>query len=116
VVADPDRIHQVLINLLSNAAKFTARGRVLVSAAAESGSVVLQVADTGSGIPEQDLSHVFDKYRQAARQQDTLRVPQQGTGLGLAICKEIVEHYRGSITAASTYGHGATFTVRLPVA
>ena len=109
---DEDRINEVLGNLLSNAFKFTDRGgKVSLTVAAESGSIVITVADTGAGIPPKQLPHIFDKFFQADNQASAA---SKGTGLGLAIAKEIVEAHGGGIHVDSTVGEGTTFVVTLP--
>lgn len=116
ICADPDRLEQVVINLLSNAAKFTEQGSVTVRAAyADTGLVRLEVADTGIGIDWKDLTQVFDKFHQA-RKCDTMAKKPKGTGLGLAISREIVEHYGGRIWAEAAPEKGSTFIVQLPTA
>ncbi len=111
---DPDRIEQVVINLIINAIKFTDNGRVIVSASSRPGCFCFQVMDTGRGIPPDDLDKVFDKFHQV-RSQNTPEDKTPGTGLGLAICEQIVSHYSGSISVSSELGKGSTFTVELPV-
>ncbi len=114
VLADPDRLEQVMINLLSNAAKFTAAGAVTVRGRALPGGLVrMEVADTGVGIDWKDLTRVFDKFHQA-RGADTMAEKPKGTGLGLAICREIVEHYGGRIWAEARPKQGSTFIFQLP--
>ena len=113
VEADPDRIRQVLGNLLTNAIRYTDRdGQVLIRVRAEDGEGVLTVQDTGVGIAAGDLPHVFDRFWRAdpARQRAT-----GGTGLGLTIAHRIVTDHRGQITVDSTQHVGTTFTVRLPL-
>ncbi len=112
---DPDRLIQVLTNLLSNAAKFTEKGEVLVKVELENAQTVrICVADTGAGIPEEDLQLIFGRYRQSRNliNGDNARL---GTGLGLAICKQIVEHYGGRIWAESELGKGSRFIFTLPL-
>ncbi len=109
---DPDRMAQVLVNLLSNAAKFTEQGMIQVGAEERQDAVLLWVADTGAGIPETELQRIFDRFYQVG--QDTLGITK-GTGLGLAICKQIVEHYHGSIWAESELGVGTKMYVQLPL-
>ena len=102
----------MLGNLLSNAFKFTDRGgKVSLTVAADDGNVVITVADTGAGIPPQQLPHIFDKFFQADNQASAAT---KGTGLGLAIAKEIVEAHGGQIKVDSTVGEGTTFVVTLP--
>jgi signal transduction histidine kinase len=111
---DPDRFEQVLINLLDNALKFTTEGCVTLSCRYNrQGTLHIQVADTGEGIPPHDLESIFDKFYQV--RQDTLRRSARGTGLGLAICKQIVSHYGGRIRVESERGVGSTFHVEFPV-
>jgi signal transduction histidine kinase len=110
---DEDRINEVLGNLLSNAFKFTERdGRVGLTVSRQDKNVVITVADTGAGIPPEQLPHIFDKFFQADNQ---AQAATKGTGLGLAIAREIVEAHGGGITANSKVGEGTTFTVTLPI-
>ena len=116
VVADRDRVVEVLVNLVNNAAKFTEQGRVEVAAFPDAdGWLRIEVRDTGSGFPPEQAEQLFDKFQQA-RQGDTLEDKPKGTGLGLAISREIVEHYGGRIWAESQPGVGSTFTLVLPPA
>ncbi|MBG0776835.1 MAG: PAS domain S-box protein [Desulfovibrionaceae bacterium] len=116
VHADGDRILQVMVNLLNNAAKFTERGCVRVRVAAPASNVVrVEVADTGVGVAAADAARIFDKFRQVD-QGDTLPHTLKGSGLGLAICREIVAHYRGAIWVESEMGSGSRFFFTLPVA
>jgi len=114
VSGDPDRLQQVLWNLLANAVKFTSRdGRVQVRLERVSSHVELVVSDTGTGIPPDFLPHVFERFRQA--EGGTTR-KTGGLGLGLAIVRHIVEMHGGTVEAASGgEGEGATFRVRLPL-
>lgn len=114
---DPDRLRQLLGNLVSNAIKYTDEGRVCVRACAESedsGTVVLtiEVEDTGIGIEEEDLPRLFNLFEQL-HQNDRPRPP--GTGLGLAICQRLVESMDGSIRVRSRPGVGSTFTCSVRV-
>ena len=105
---------EVVGNLLSNAFKFTPRGgRVELSAEAHNDDVVIEVRDTGAGIPPEQLPRIFQKFYQADNQ---AKASAKGTGLGLAIAKEIVEAHGGSISATSIAGQGATFRITMPVA
>jgi two-component system heavy metal sensor histidine kinase CusS len=113
---DGNRLWQVINNLVDNAIKFTpARGRISVDLHLDEArhECVLEVSDSGAGIAPQDLPHVFDRFYQGdkARQRET---PSRGLGLGLSICQAVVAAHGGTIVVASTLGHGATFTVRLP--
>ncbi|WP_243312457.1 sensor histidine kinase [Fundidesulfovibrio agrisoli] len=115
VHADRDRIHQVLINLLDNAIKFTQEGHVLVEAGVdERGMLVVCVEDTGPGISPEETEKIFDKFHQHDRK-DTLKDKPKGTGLGLAICRHIVEHYGGRIWVEPGQGGGSVFSFTLPV-
>ncbi|MBP7865339.1 MAG: PAS domain S-box protein [Acidobacteria bacterium] len=109
---DPDRLHQVLVNLLSNALKFTEKGTVTVSARREGNDLLVSVADTGIGIDPTFHERIFDKFRQVG---DTLTGKPEGTGLGLPICRQIVEHYGGRIRVESTPGTGSIFSFTLPL-
>jgi PAS domain S-box-containing protein len=113
VHADPDKVLQVLINLLNNACKFTANGVIEVSVKGNLDTVTITVSDTGMGIAPEDQANIFDKFYKA-RAGDTLVTEAKGTGLGLAICKEIVEHYGGSIWVESKPGCGSAFSFTLP--
>jgi signal transduction histidine kinase len=109
VHVDHERILQVLGNLLGNAVKFTPDGgEVRVSAERVDGFVRFSVADTGAGIAEEELSHVFDRFWQARRSRDG------GAGLGLAIARGIVKAHGGEMWAESELGRGSTFSFTLP--
>ena len=112
VTGDHDRLIQLVINLLSNAAKFTEEGSVHLSCGVEGKHVVVRVADTGIGVPEEELTVIFDKFRQLG---NTLTDRPRGTGLGLPICKEIVEHHKGRFWVESREGEGSLFAFSLPV-
>ncbi|MBW2032261.1 MAG: HAMP domain-containing histidine kinase [Deltaproteobacteria bacterium] len=114
IKADPDRLVQVIINLLNNAAKFTEKGRVGVDAVArDDGWLEVGVHDTGTGIPPDDIDKVFNKFHQVTKG-DTLKDKPNGSGLGLAICRQIIERYGGRIWAESKVGKGSKFTFILP--
>jgi signal transduction histidine kinase len=108
---DPDRLHQVVANLLSNAVKFTpGGGAVAVSLKRDRDEARITVRDTGDGISEAFLPHVFERFRQGGKDQSG------GLGLGLAIARHIVERHGGTIRVDSPgEGQGATFTVSLPL-
>ncbi len=110
--ADPRRVRQILVNLLSNAIKFTpAGGSVTLRLVSQPNSVVLQVKDTGIGIPEAQHSLLFQKFHQL---DSSYQREYQGTGLGLALTRHLVELHAGTIELESSAGAGSTFTVRLP--
>ncbi|MFA6061868.1 MAG: ATP-binding protein [Gallionella sp.] len=109
---DPDRLMQVIINLLSNAAKFTLHGSVVCGAKRIEQGVAIYVRDNGIGISPADQLQLFERFRQVG---DTLTDKPKGTGLGLAICKQIVKHHGGTIKVESTPGTGSTFTMLLPL-
>jgi len=111
VRADRTRVRQVLLNLISNAAKFTERGHISVRAWADAEWVTLAVEDTGIGIAPEDIPRAFTEFVQIDGQ---LNRQAGGTGLGLPICKRFVEMHGGRIWAESTPGHGSTFYFTLP--
>ena len=112
--ADRPKLRRVLVNLLSNALKFTPKGgRVEVSAAPENGFVRVSVTDTGVGIAPEDMERLFDKYEQA-RSRATRS--EKGTGLGLYITRQLVELHGGKIEARSELGQGSTFSFTIPTA
>ena len=107
---DEARLRQMLINLASNAIKFTPSGSVVVKVRQEEEQLVLAVSDTGKGIPEEELATIFDDYRQV----EGSGQEHKGTGLGLSITKQFAELLGGSIGVESEVGKGSTFTVRVP--
>jgi signal transduction histidine kinase len=111
--ADPDRLLQVVINLLSNAAKFVpaGQGRVDVRLALREGGVRVEVQDNGPGVPPGQQALVFEKFRQGGDASDR----PQGTGLGLPISRRIVEHFGGQLWLRSDPGQGACFGFDLPL-
>jgi signal transduction histidine kinase/CheY-like chemotaxis protein len=109
---DQDRLIQVVINLISNAVKFTDVGSITCSARLDGNDIVVGVTDSGIGIAPGDHQKVFEKFKQVG---DTLTDKPKGTGLGLPICKEIVEFHGGRIWVESEPGKGSTFSFTLPV-
>jgi signal transduction histidine kinase len=134
VLADPDRLHQILLNLLDNAVKFTPDGGcVTMGAARRNGSVALSVADTGPGIPAEELPLLFERFYRGDRARGRNDQPggrgggggggrgvpsgsSGGAGLGLAIAQGLARAHGGEIEVASTPGAGTTFIVILPAA
>ena len=114
ILADRDRLIQVMINLLSNASKFCSReaGRVTVTLRQEQTCLRVDVADNGIGISAKDQEIIFEKFRQVG---DTLTDKPQGTGLGLPICREIISHCGGRLWVESEPHRGATFSFTLPL-
>ncbi|TEU16893.1 MAG: HAMP domain-containing protein [Anaerolineales bacterium] len=111
IEADGTRLRQVLLKLLSNAAKFTDRGSITVGAWPNGNQVQVTVADTGRGIPEEDHERVFERFEQG---ESGVKRPQ-GIGVGLALCKEFVEMHGGRIWVESQEEVGSTFTFTLPI-
>ncbi len=106
IMADPDRLSQILINLVSNAIKACGPGgRVVVAADRQRDSVRIRVTDNGSGIKEKDVPFIFERF---------YKVSGSGLGLGLTIVKELVEAHGGKVTVSSEYGKGSEFTVIIP--
>jgi signal transduction histidine kinase len=115
--AESDKIRQVFSNLLSNALKFSDAGEVTMTlrrlSDTPSGQAYNQItiADTGIGIPPEELERIFERFYQV---DDTQKRKQGGTGLGLSICKDIIEHYTGTIRASSVLGKGSAFIITMP--
>ena len=110
--ADPARISQIIVNLISNAVRFTADGAITITAKKEDAYILISVSDTGVGIEAERLPHIFERYNKKQKSgsgQDT------GTGLGLYICKYIVEQHGGEIWIESKEGHGTSVFFTLPV-
>ena len=110
--ADADRLTQVLLNLLGNAAKFVPRpgGKILVRLRADAQGLTVQVQDNGPGVPETQRALIFEKFQQGG---DTRHRPA-GTGLGLPISRQIVEHFGGRIGVRADTDQGACFEFTLP--
>jgi two-component system sensor histidine kinase BaeS len=112
VNGDPDRLHQAVTNLLANAARYCNPGdRVTMSGHRSDELAVLEIADTGPGIPADELPHVFERLWRGRRARSVA-----GSGIGLAIVRELVTAHGGTVSAASPTGAGTTITVRLPLA
>lgn len=113
VRSDCKQLRDAMINLLSNAIKYIANEkRITVTLTTTKSAALLSVADTGIGIPQKDMAHVFDRFYRAEGNAHA----SSGTGLGLAITKNIIEKHGGAISVASALGKGTTFSVRLPLA
>jgi signal transduction histidine kinase len=115
VQANPDRLQQVLLNLMTNATKFTARGG-LISVECETGEgrSLIRVRDTGCGIPQEQLGRIFDAFVQVDRHRVEKR--QRGVGLGLSISRELTRAMGGDLTVESVVNEGSVFTISLPQA
>src|SRR5256714_268205 len=112
VLADPEKLQQIVLNLLTNAVKFTdAGGSITLSAKPRGNCIEISVADTGAGISPEKLERIFDPFVQAERR---LNQPVQGVGLGLAISRDLAKAMGGEITVESAVGKGSTFTLSLP--
>ena len=117
---DPNKLERIVFNLLSNAFKFTIKGgaikiRLLLAETTASGDqqyVVLEISDTGIGIPEEHIDRIFERFFQ---NNDASAILNQGSGIGLSITKEFVELHGGTISVKSLIGQGTTFTVTIPV-
>lgn len=113
ITGDRDRLIQVVINLVSNAVKFTDAGTITCRAVRQADLLVVSVVDTGLGIAAVDQPKVFERFKQVG---DTLTDKPKGTGLGLPICREIIEHHGGRVWVESELGKGSTFSFSLPIA
>jgi signal transduction histidine kinase len=111
IIGDRRRIRQILLNLVSNACKFTEHGQVVISAQVRDGNVMLYVRDTGPGIAEEEQAIIFEPFRQARHGVNH----GGGTGLGLAIARRLAEAHGGQLWVESKAGEGSSFYVTLPV-
>jgi two-component system NtrC family sensor kinase len=112
VLGNPIQLRQMLSNLLGNAIKNTPTGgRIVLHARAEGEQIIVQVSDTGPGIPPADQPYIFDKFYRASNISSDI----PGTGLGLAIVKSVVENHLGRVWVDSALGQGTTFTIVLPI-
>ncbi|MCB0776723.1 MAG: response regulator [Chitinophagaceae bacterium] len=112
IAGDRDKLIQVIVNLISNAVKFTPEGKVGLSVKEVDKEIVVSITDTGIGIAPEDHAAVFEQFKQVG---DTLTDKPKGTGLGLPICKEIIEHHGGRLWLDSELGKGSTFSFALPI-
>lgn len=113
VLADPERVEQILVNLIGNALRYTPSGFVTVQVRSEEAVLWVSVIDTGQGISPSDLPHVFERFWRADRSRNRT---SGGTGIGLAICRRLVELQGGEIRATSELGKGSMFQFSLPIA
>ena len=109
---DPIRIRQVLLNLISNAARHTAAGYVCIRAEASSGHVTVAIADSGPGIAQKELERIFEPFVRGTR---SFTEPGEGSGLGLTVSKQLIEQHQGAVWVESELGQGSTFYFRLPL-
>ncbi|MCF8380895.1 MAG: response regulator [Bacteroidales bacterium] len=112
VETDEGRLHQVLLNIISNSVKFTEKGSVTISAKQEKDNVIIEVRDTGIGISEEMLPYIFDEFRQGDGSSSR---KFEGTGLGLAIAKKLITVLGGSIRVTSKLGEGSVFMISVPL-
>jgi len=117
LIADPSRIRQILLNIISNAIKFTAQGSITIHVnyqanTPEAGWLQFEIVDTGPGISKTVQQHLFEPFKQG---DSSINRKYGGTGLGLSICRALVEKMKGSITVHSDEGRGSTFSFRIPV-
>ncbi|MCB9006613.1 MAG: hypothetical protein H6656_04440 [Ardenticatenaceae bacterium] len=113
VLVDPKRFQQALLNLLSNAAKYTDNGQITLRVRTHQHTATFAVEDTGIGIPEEHYETVFQEFRQL---DETIARRRIGTGLGLPISRHLIERHGGTLTLQSVVGQGSTFTITLPLA
>ena len=112
LLADADMLSQVVFNLVDNAVKYTdPKGKIALTASAHEGFVRIEVADTGMGIPEEDLPRIFERFYRVDKARSS---ELGGTGLGLSIVKHIVELHNGSVGVESAEDFGSKFWIILP--
>ena len=112
IKGDPVRVRQVLLNIYSNAAKFTEEGSIKLALTHDDDLVTIKITDTGEGIHPDDIAHIFDEFRQGAAGRKKARA---GSGLGMTISRQLLELMGGTISAESELSKGSTFTVILPI-
>jgi signal transduction histidine kinase len=111
VMGDPSHLGRALANLVGNALKYTpAGGQVRVGLRSTEDTLYVAVVDTGRGIPEKDLPHIFEKFYRVEKHRGT-----EGTGLGLAMVKSIIKAHKGTVSVRSQEDKGSTFTIALPL-
>ena len=112
VYVDRDMWEKIVLNLISNAFKYTLEGQIQVSLRVEDASAILSVRDTGTGIPESELPNIFNRFH---RVEGARGRTQEGTGIGLALVQELAKLHGGTVGVESIYGEGSTFTVTIPL-
>ncbi|HEX3158618.1 MAG TPA: ATP-binding protein, partial [Gemmatimonadaceae bacterium] len=112
VRADPEKLLQVLLNLMTNAVKFTPSGGIVIRAHSTDTTVTIEVIDTGIGIPADQLDRIFEPFIQVSR--SLTNVDHDGVGLGLSISRDLARSMGGDLTVLSTLGGGSTFALTLP--
>ena len=112
VFVDRDMWEKIVLNLVSNAFKYTLEGEIHISLRADRGSAVLSVRDTGTGIPEEELPNLFNRFH---RIKEARSRTQEGTGIGLALVQELTKLHGGTVGVESVHGKGSTFTVTIPL-
>jgi len=113
VLADIDRLEQVLVNLLGNALNYTQSGRITLQINLENRSMSFAIIDTGLGIAPEELPYIFDRFWRGTK---AVELNHRGTGVGLAICRRLIELQGGEIQVTSHLGYGSTFRFSLPLA
>jgi signal transduction histidine kinase len=114
ISGDRERLGQVIRNIITNGLRFTpSGGEITISSIRDNGDILIQISDTGEGITEENLSHIFDRFWKG--DQSRARQTGVGSGLGLSIAKSIVDMHHGEISVESQLNQGTTFTIRLPI-
>lgn len=108
---DPDRIREVIVNMVGNSIKYTEKGGITIKVEEDNGKIIVKIIDTGRGIAQEDMNKLFQKFSQVKREIDE----HQGTGLGLYISRNFVELHKGRIWVESEVGKGSTFAFEIPV-
>lgn len=109
--SDKQRMHQVLLNILNNAIKYTRKGHVDINCYREENSIKIEIKDTGIGIREEDLQKIFDPFTQL---ENDLTKTQKGSGLGLPVSQQLIRLLQGTLRVESQFGEGTTFTINVP--
>jgi len=112
VYVDREMWEKIVLNLLSNAFKYTLNGKITVTVSSDASLATLKVTDTGSGIPEDEMKHLFERFH---RVKNASGRSYEGTGIGLSLVKELVKLHGGRIDAASKFGEGTSFTIQIPI-